>query len=76
MAGPVEILDGQQVPHAGASLRLDDGDLVDAVDLLDADVDALAARGGQVLADVVGPDRQLAVAAVGEHRELHAAGRP
>ena len=38
----------------------------------DADVDALAARGRQVLADVVGADRQLAVAAVGEHGELDA----
>ena len=29
-------------------------------------------RRRQVLADVVGPDRQLAVAAVDEDRELHA----
>src|SRR6202035_2878406 len=29
---------------------------------------------GQVLADVVGPDRQLAVATVGEHGELHTRG--
>jgi len=35
-------------------------------------LDAFTAGGGQVLADVVGPDRQLAVAAVGEHGELHA----
>ena len=35
-------------------------------------MDVLAARGRQVLADVVGADRQLAVAAVGEHGELHA----
>jgi aminopeptidase len=35
-------------------------------------VDALVAVGGKVLADVVGPDRQLAVAAVGEHCELDA----
>ncbi len=34
----------------------------------------LGARGRQVLADVVGADRQLAVAAVGEHGELHALG--
>ena len=34
----------------------------------------LGARGRQVLADVVRPDRQLAVAAVGEHRQLHARG--
>ena len=37
-------------------------------------LDALAARGREVLADVVGADRQLAVAAVGEHGELHALG--
>ncbi len=50
---------------------------IDAVDLVDLDelhLDALVARGGQVLADVVGPDRQLAVAAVGEDGELHARG--
>ena len=35
-------------------------------------LDALVARGRQVLADVVGADRQLAVAAVGEHGELDA----
>ena len=34
------------------------------------------ARGRQVLADVVGPDRQLAVAAVGQHGQLHALGPP
>jgi hypothetical protein len=33
-------------------------------------------RGGQVLADVVGPDRQLAVAAVDEDGELHARRPP
>ena len=53
-----------------------DRDLVDAVDLLDAHVHALGARGGQVLADVVGPDRELAVAAVGQHGELHALRAP
>ena len=37
-------------------------------------VDGLGQRGRQVLADVVGPDRQLAVTAVDEHRELHGAG--
>jgi hypothetical protein len=36
------------------------------------DVDALGARGREVLADVVGPEGQLAMAAVGEHRELDA----
>ena len=49
---------------------------VDLVDLDQLDLHALAARRRQVLADVVGPDRQLAVAAVGEHGELHAVGAP
>ena len=49
-------------------------DLVDAVQLLDPHVDPLLARGRQVLADVVGADRQLAVAAVDEHGELHPLG--
>ena len=50
--------------------RLGDRHLVDPVALLEADVDPLLARRRQVLADVVGADRQLAVAAVAEHREL------
>ena len=66
-----EVVDRQQVLHAATSSSCADGHLVDAVDLLDADVHALVARGRQVLADVVGPDRQLAVAAVGQHRQLH-----
>ena len=49
---------------------LGDRHLVDPVDLLEADVDPLLARGRQVLADVVGADRQLAVAAVAEDGEL------
>ena len=56
--------------------RRRDRDLVDAVDLLEADVDPLLARGRQVLADVVGADRKLAVAAVDEHRELDALRAP
>ena len=43
-------------------------------DLLHADVDALPARGRQVLAHVVGPDRKLAVPAVDERRQLDAPG--
>ena len=58
----------------GSSTAARDCHFVDPVDLLDPDVDPLAAGGGQVLADVVGPDRQLAVAAVGEHRQLHPLG--
>src|SRR5919206_3529054 len=44
-------------------------DQQDAVDLVHLDqlhLDALVAGGGQVLADIVGPDRQLAGAAGGE----------
>src|SRR5919106_2473764 len=60
-----------------ATMRLlfggrDQEHLVDFVHLDELDLDALAAGGGQVLADVVGTDRQLAVAAVGEDRELDA----
>ena len=51
-----------------------DRDLVGAVGLLEADVHPLGRRGRQVLADVVGADRQLAVAAVDQHRELHPGG--
>ena len=47
-------------------------DAVDLVDLDELHLDALAARRGQVLADVVGADRQLAVAAVGDDGELDA----
>src|SRR2546430_8671717 len=42
------------------------------VHLEELHLDALLPRGRQVLADVVGPDRQLAVAAVDENRELDA----
>src|SRR6266568_3932760 len=47
---------------------------VDLVDLDELDLDALVARGRQVLADVVGADRQLAVAAIDEHGKLDAVG--
>ena len=55
-------------------LRRNEQDAVDFVHLDELDLDALVAAGWQVLADVVGPDRQLPVAAVGEHGELHAVG--
>src|ERR1700760_3805260 len=47
-----------------------DRHLVDPVGLLEADVDPLLAGGRQVLADVVGADRQLALPAGAEDREL------
>src|SRR5919199_6721469 len=52
--------------------RGDEQDAVDLVDLEQLHLDALAARGREVLADVVGADRELAVAPVGEHGELDA----
>ena len=47
--------------------------VVAAVDLREAHPHVLARPGGQVLAHEVGPDRQLAVAAVDQDRELHRA---
>ena len=44
--------------------------------LLEPHVDSLLAGGRQVLADVVGPEGQLAVAPVAEHRQLDAARAP
>ena len=43
------------------------------IGLLQVDKHSLAARGGHVLSDVVGAERQLAVTAVDEDRELHGA---
>ena len=51
-----------------------DGDGVDPVDGFEADPDPLGERGREVLADEVGADRQLAVAAVDQHGELHGPG--
>src|SRR4051794_31030505 len=50
--------------------------LVDLVHLDELHLDALVARGREVLADVVGANRQLAVAAVDEDGELDALGAP
>src|SRR6266511_3774745 len=52
----------------------DEQDSVDLVNLDELHLDALVARGRKVLADVVGPDRQLAVAAVCEAGELDSGG--
>src|SRR3954468_12143276 len=49
-------------------------DAVAVVRLVELDADALGERGGNVLADVVRPDRQLSVAPVDEDGELHARG--
>src|SRR5947208_12526655 len=50
--------------------RWHEQNLVDLVDLDELHLDALVAGGRKVLADVVGPNRQLAVAAVDEYCEL------
>ena len=42
--------------------------------LHELDLDALASPGREVLADVVRPDRELAVPAIDKHRELHTGG--
>src|SRR5437867_8955624 len=52
-----------------SSSRLDH-DLVDTIGFGEPDVDLLAARRREVLAHVVGTDRQLAVPAIDEHGEL------
>src|SRR5881398_768943 len=55
-------------------LLRDEQDAVDFVHLDELDLDALVSGGGQVLADVVRADGELAVAPVGEHRQLDALG--
>src|SRR5205823_15031449 len=52
----------------------DEQDAVDLVHLEELHLDALLAGSRKVLADVVGTDRQLAVAAVGKYGELDARG--
>src|SRR5918999_5728490 len=48
----------------------DEQDAVDLVDLDELNLDPLAAGGRQVLADVIGTDGKLSVAAVGQASEL------
>ena len=74
---PLDVVAGQvgdrdQVLHRASSGVPIEQDPVGAVDLLELDLDPLAAGGRQVLADVVGADRQLAMAAVDEDGELNA----
>src|SRR6476659_11439161 len=49
-------------------------DTVVVVGLGELDAHALGERGGNVLADIVRPDRQLAVTPVYQHGELHPRG--
>ena len=73
-AGRAQVV-GDETDHVRVLLgRADEQDAVDLVHLDELHLDALVAGGGQVLADVVGADRQLAVAAVDEDGELDAVG--
>src|SRR5215469_410252 len=58
----------------GAGSGMDDDRQVAAVRLLQEHLDAFGLGGGHVLADVVRPDRQLAVTAVDQHGQLDRAG--
>src|SRR5919202_6160414 len=60
-----------RISAIGAYLRCgDQQDLVDFVDFEKLHLDALVPVGREVLADVVGADRQLAMAAVRQHGQL------
>ena len=63
------------MPSRSSGISFEQQDLVAAVGLFELDADALRQGRGDVLADVVGPDRQLPVAPVDEDRQLHP-GRP
>jgi len=56
---------------SGTQLGGTEQDPVAAIDLVQQDVDRLEQGRGDVLADVVGPDRQFAVAAVDKDGELN-----
>ena len=66
----VQVRAGEQVPDH-ASVTSVQPDLVVAVGLGEGDLDVLGQRGRDVLADVVGADRQLTVTAVDQDGELH-----
>src|SRR5439155_8033706 len=61
-------------PASYFALHPHDPHLVAAVRLFEQDLDALLHRRGDVLADVVRPDRQLPVTAIDEDSELYAGG--
>src|SRR5713226_1529204 len=69
-AAPTKARPSSRTSAAWRFLDGNDHRLVDAILLGDEDLDALRVRRGHVLADVVGADRQLSVAAVDEHDHL------
>ena len=78
LAGPDDGLGGGAVEAAGvlvyASCLVHPDGVRDLVDALEPDVNALREGGGKIFADVIGADRQFAVAAVDEDGELDARG--
>src|SRR5580700_6182065 len=70
-ASPTKALPSSRTRAATFFLAGNDHRLVDAVVFDDEDLDPLRVRGGDVLADVVRPDRQLAMSTVDQHGELY-----
>src|SRR5438093_6711515 len=75
-AAPTKARPSSSTRAAWAFLDANDHRLVDAVLLLDEDLDALRVRRRHVLAHVVGPDRQLAVPPIDQHGQLDRARAP
>src|SRR5580704_14463371 len=69
-ASPTKALPSSSTRAATVFLAGNDHRLVDAVVFEHEDLDPLGVRGGDVLADIIRPDRQLAMSAVDEHRQL------
>src|ERR1700680_3263536 len=63
-----------RAPTLGADLVDNNHRLIDPVLLLDQHLDAFGVRGRHVLADIVGADGKLSVAAVDQDRELDRLG--
>src|SRR4029077_8935117 len=70
-AAPTKARPSSSTRAAWRFLDGNDHRLVDAVFLGDQNLDPFGVRGGDVLADVVGADGQLAVAAVDQDRQLN-----
>src|SRR4029077_5971014 len=70
-AAPTKARPSSSTRAAWRFLDGNDHRLVDAVFLGDQNLDSFGVRGGDVLADVVGTDGQLAVAAVDQDRQLN-----
>src|ERR1700686_780872 len=69
-ASPTNALPSSSTRAATLFLAGNDHRLVDAIFLGHQDLDPLRVRGGDVLAHIVGPDRELSMSAVDEDRQL------